>query len=226
MVEFFCGNPGSGKSLHSAQVIREALERGDLVISNFEINVDIIKKCKNKDCFKYFNNDMLFAPDIIIYTIIEFFKDKNNKNKKVYVLLDECQTMFDSRSWSVRGRKEWLNFFAQHRKYNTIKKFDNIHIILITQNIDTIDKRIRGLVEYRVEHTCITNIGNIGFLLKLFLRKNIFRANTYWNSQNSKNKIDGYFFTPKKKYFEIYNTLNTFNIVDKGVSDSGRSTIL
>ena len=44
MIYLYSGTPGSGKSLHTAQVILGHLFRGVPVICNFEINKEVVKR--------------------------------------------------------------------------------------------------------------------------------------------------------------------------------------
>ena len=37
------------------------------------------------------------------------FKDGQMVEKQTLVVIDECQTLFNSRSWNVKGRSDWIS---------------------------------------------------------------------------------------------------------------------
>lgn len=65
MIELYTGTPGSGKSLHAAHEIREALDKyrgaDKPVVTNFEVNTSNVKR---PQAFHYFDNDEI-TPDLL-----------------------------------------------------------------------------------------------------------------------------------------------------------------
>ena len=57
----FDGVPGSGKSLHLAREVVNALRKGKNVIANFDFNYDLVKPRKNKSLGQFIrvSNDEL-----------------------------------------------------------------------------------------------------------------------------------------------------------------------
>ena len=114
MIYLYSGTPGSGKSLHMARDIYHRLRQGGTVIANFDINVNKIPKCKGQ--FIYLDNEYLTPQNLIKFSAV-FFRDHKFKEGKLRVYLDECSILFNARDWNMNGRKEWLSFMSQHRKY-------------------------------------------------------------------------------------------------------------
>ena len=152
MIYLYSGTPGSGKSFHMAQDIYWWVKKGHTCIANFDINVNKIKKPKGQ--FIYLDN-MYLCPEILIKYSKVYFHDHDFKEGELRLYVDECQIIFNARSWNEKGRKEWLSFFSQHRKYG----YD---IFLVAQFDLMIDKQIRSLIEYEYVHRKLKNFGAWG----------------------------------------------------------------
>ena len=141
------GIPGSGKSLHLARDIFYDLngKKDRLVICNFPVNLSGLK---HPDRFFYIPNNEL-KPDKVIDLALSHFEGKCIKENDVCLYIDECQLLFNARSWNEEGRSDWLSFFSQHRKYG-------VFCVLIAQFDEMIDKQIRHLIEYEVLHRKVT----------------------------------------------------------------------
>lgn len=159
LIDLYTGTPGSGKSLHAAQVIRNRLIRGLPVIANFYFNTSKVRK---DDKFLPFY--MIDTLDITVGFLqdfaIDYWAGKKVKEDEITLVIDEAQLIFNAREWSRSGRMEWLSFFSQHRKYG-------YHIILCCQFDLMIDKQIRSLVEFQYVHRKVTNFGLKGFVVAL-----------------------------------------------------------
>lgn len=167
MIVLYTGTPGSGKSLHAAHDIREALNkiRGEdrPVIANFDVNTTSVKR---PQAFHYYPNHEL-TPDLVTSFCDDFWTHTRRHFSEDYVLLilDECSILFNSRMWSDKGRKgkndsrmDWLEFFSQHRKYG-------VKVILIAQSAKMIDNQFRMLTEYEINHRKVSNMGLFGALI-------------------------------------------------------------
>lgn len=199
MIFLYSGTPGSGKSLHQAKDIYFCLRRGKPCICNFDIDVTKIPKRKSE--FIFLDNEHLNPELLIKYSKVYFSKHKF-KEGAIRLYIDECQLLFNAREWQSYGRKEWLSFFTQHRKYG----YD---IFLIAQFDRMIDRQIRSLIEYEIIHRKASNFGTLGILLGFINGGDLFVAITMWYPL--KEKIDSSFFKANKKYYQLYDTLNTFN---------------
>lgn len=202
MIYLYSGTPGSGKSLHQAKDIYHWLRNGNCCICNFDIDVSKIPKCKGQ--FIYLDNEYL-TPETLIKFSIVYFHDHKFSEGKLRIYIDECQLLFNAREWNIKGRREWLSFFTQHRKYG----YD---VYLIAQFDRMIDRQIRSLIEYEVIHRKATNYGVLGMWIGLFF--DFFVAITVWYPM--KDKIGSDFFLAQKKYYQLYDTFNTFGTGTEG----------
>ena len=72
MIYLYSGTPGSGKSLHTARVIRNTLMFNKPVIANIPINTSL---CKHPDRFLCIPDAML-KPSALMEYSKEYFKDR------------------------------------------------------------------------------------------------------------------------------------------------------
>lgn len=200
MIYLYSGTPGSGKSLHQAMDIYYWVRAGHLCITNFEVDkYSIPSKYEPKQY--YVPNDNL-TPELLIQVSKLYFRDHKFKEGAIRVYIDECQLMFNAREWNTKGRKEWLSFFTQHRKYG----YD---IYLIAQFDRMVDRQIRSLIEYEVIHRKVKNFGKWGFIFNALAGGHLFVAVKVWYPM--KEKISSEYFKGNKRYFNIYNTFNAFD---------------
>lgn len=202
MICLYSGTPGSGKSLHIAERLFYLLNRKKdcVVICNFDIDID---NFKYPDRFILMENDLLNVSGLKSIAL-DFFKSHPRKEDSIFLFIDESQLLFNSRDWNSNGRKEWLSFFTQHRKYG-------YNIVLVAQFDLMIDKQIRSLIEYEMIHRKFTNFGFIGTLLKFLTFGDWFICVEHWYTINK--KTGDYIFRARKKYYSIYDTFKDFQQV-------------
>lgn len=201
MIEMFTGTPGSGKSLHTAQIMYYHLRSGRPCIANFDIRLDKVDK-KNPNRLNFIKKENWeITPRFLMEYAKSYWNGKRVKENEILLVLDECQVMFDSRTWMKSGRHEWISFFTQHRKYG-------YKIIMIVQFEGMIDKQIRTIIEYKVIHRKVSNFGFFGLIITLLAMGQTFVAVRMWAGINQ--KIDQDYFIAKKKYYEMYDTFNDF----------------
>lgn len=198
-ITLFSGTPGSGKSLHMAQMIYWRTRRKRFCIANFEVNKELI----NERYFKDVGNDLL-SPEVLQNIATDYF----SRNKKgveegsITLFIDECQLIFNARTWNDKDRKEWIRFFTQHRKLG-------FEIYLIAQFDYMIDKQIRSLIEYETKHRKLNNYGLFGRIAGLIvLKKPITVAVTYWYQM--KQRLSSQTFVGRRKYYQMYDTMKIF----------------
>ena len=187
-------------------------KKGKHVICNFEVNENFWKKkhCKkNKHTgetgiIQELNNDQL---------TIDFLMDFANKNhernargqikeKQTLLIIDECQTMFNSRSWNQKGRSEWVIFFTQHRKFGYT-------VILVSQHKDLIDKQIRHIFQHDYEHRNVKNFKLFGWFLALLCGGNLFFIPVKSMDTGKKDHTEIMFAS--KKYYKLYDSYKIFD---------------
>lgn len=216
------GKPRNGKSLHMAEIIYHNIRRGKNVIANFEINEPLVYKGRRVEKMGRFvyepneywlnnaykkNNSRYSYLDGLYNFALQFHKRNDRgqiKEHQTLLVIDECQVLFNSRSWNRKDRLEWATFFTQHGKYG----YD---VYLIVQDDMMIDKQIRAVLEYELEHRCINNYKLFGKLLGLLCGGKLFVCITKWYSKKGKDAhIASDFFIGRKKYYQFYDSYKIF----------------
>lgn len=201
MLQIYTGTPGSGKSLHLAKDIHFWLRLGINIIANFEINLDLIKRCKGK--FTYIETEKLTVNFLKNYALMNHdFKSK--KEFQTQIIIDEASDIFNCRDIRRRDRASWLLFFRQHRKY----RYD---VLLTTQDDKEIDRQIRNKIEEEIRHRKLNNYGFIGSMLSLlsFNKFKLFIAIKFWKGNHMRTGVD--YFIYRKKYGMLYDTFKLFS---------------
>lgn len=137
------------------------------------------------------------------------FHKRNYRNQiienQTLLVIDECQELFNSRSWNKKDRIEWCSFFRQHGKYG----YD---VYLISQDDNVIDKQIRAILQYEYEHRCVNNYKLIGKLLGFMSGGKLFVCIKRMYGIRSKDaKIKSTFFTGQPFFYEFYDSYKTFD---------------
>ncbi len=216
MITYFSGKPGSGKSVHTAMMIVRALRRGQNVIANFPFRDDLVRPRGRKpkgqfiyienSFFRSFNENKPYkCPTVCLERFADNFH-KTDRDGRMYesqtlLVFDECQRIWNSRTWQVPGRLEWLDFFSVHRHYG----FD---VYCISQFERQVDRQIREQFEYEINHKKINNFKFFGRILGFFCGGTLFVAVKRWYGVKSKkeSKISSQFFIGKKSIYCYYNT--------------------
>lgn len=238
MIYFYTGTPGSGKSLHMASEIYDAMWKGQNVIANFAINEDYFKDAKHPERLGKFiyvsNREWLtngYTDRVTVnpadggrlkgvipqghYTYLDglysYALQFHKRNKKglieehqTLLVLDECQELFNNRNWAKSDRLDWIAFFREHRKYG----YD---VYLISQDDKVIDKQVRNLLQYKVEHRSVKNYKLAGRLLAFLRGGELFVwILSNYQIRGKEARICSEFFTGKK-FYEFYNSYQTFH---------------
>lgn len=204
MISLYSGTPGSGKSLHASQVVRNHLKFYSNVIGTFHINKDCLFKNSKFD-YVYVNIYSLTPSFLVSYAKNNLVRKKKNKEGSFLLVIDEAQRIFNSRTWNNKDRNEWITFFAEHRHLG----YD---IILIAQNDRMLDRQIRALIEYDFIHRKITQFGLKGKLLSLLTGSFMYVKEWYPLHE----KIDSNFFRADKRLFNFYDTFEEFSSDEVG----------
>lgn len=206
MIDLFSGTPGSGKSLHAAEKIYDRLHFFKPVITNFPVNLDRVPGPVGHKGARFplwvKENDKL-TPEWLIDFSRKWFWDETPKEDSILLVIDEAQMIFNSRDWSVQGRKDWLSFFTQHRKFG-------YQVILIAQFDEMLDKQIRPVIEYEYIHRKLTNFGIKGFFLAFVMGGANHVCVKVWYPM--KEKVGQEFFRPKRRYYSMYDTYKHFSV--------------
>lgn len=213
MIQCLIGTPGSGKSLHLSRLILESLrpKSKKLVVTNVPINLDAVAPSA-RSRYVYVDNDRLSDARTLIAIAEDYWKNHTASNvddyeTRIQLYIDECQMLFNSRDWQKNSKNYWPTFFSVHRHYG-------FQIILVTQMLTSIDKQVRGVIEYYTIHRKVSNFGIPGFLLGLLFHGGLFVSVTCWAPVDE--KIYSSWFLYRKKYGELYNTHAMFGIAESG----------
>lgn len=199
MIEIYTGFVGSGKSYHAVKRgcrYADAPAGKGWVIANFPIapkkklaaKIPFLKKFV-KDPFNvprwiYKENDEMTV-DFLVRTAYE--KKFTEKEGSCLLILDEAGIMFNSRDWNVKPdeRKGWIKFLAQSRKLG----YD---VVFIAQDVRMLDRQIRSLAEYEVQHKKMNN----WFIFKLF-PWTVFACVSFWNGiRNIRGSLEMCIYVP------------------------------
>ncbi|MCL2456427.1 MAG: zonular occludens toxin domain-containing protein [Defluviitaleaceae bacterium] len=209
MVKFYSGTPGSGKSFHMAMEIWHELLKLRNVIST--VNIDAAKISKNG---KKKIGDFVFVP--IMDLNVEFLyryairNHKKGREGQTLLVIDECQIIFDTRTFQQKDRREWILFFSRHRHLG-------YNVILISQQDRMIDRQIRGMFEYEFKHRKANNFG-IAWILPF----TFFVCVQYW--YGNRLRIGAEFIRYRKKIAQIYDSYTMFDDYVKEYSEKVSAT--
>ena len=209
-VYFFSCKPGSGKSLHAAKMIDQWVRKGRNVIANFPVNDNFWAKKRRQD--KLGKVIMVTNEELLKYGIrglvgyaSQFHKrqpDGQMIEKQTLVIIDECQTIFNSRSWNTKGRSDWISMFTQHRKFG-------FEFLLISQDKVFVDKQIRAVFEWDYEHRNLKKFKTFGWLLSLVLGGNFFIVVVKSMSVGKKDHTEC--LGASKRYYKLYDSYRLFD---------------
>jgi len=177
MIEVFTGTPGSGKSLHATAegLQRIGQRKKNRVVANFPIT-------EGKNSHRWIFQAELTVQDLIKRSRNGFF----GKEDSCLLLIDEAASIFNARDWNdaKNNRREWLDFFAQHRKLG-------YEIIMVSIDIKMLDKQIRSVCESQVKHVKLKN----HWAFK-WLPWPVFLTSRYWLAGAFRGKIGTFIYKP------------------------------
>lgn len=144
-----------------------------------------------------------------LYRFALQFHKRNSKGQiiegQTILVLDECQELFNPRSWNRKDRLSWCSFFREHRKYG-------YEVYLISQDDNVIDKQIRSILQYEYLHRCVNNYKLFGRLLGIMAGGKLFVCIKRMYGVKSKDaKVKSTFFTGQRKYYDFYDSYATFS---------------
>lgn len=207
VIKLLTGFIGSGKSYAAVKVgtsIADAPLGKKYVIANFPIKpkkkmfARFRKEKFNNPRWIYKTNEEL-TPEYLIEMSIKH--GWNKKESSCLVIFDEAGIPFNSRSWNDKSRLEWIKFLTQSRKFG----YD---FYFITQDGKMMDKQIRALCEFEVQHKKLNNM--IYFKWLSLFRITLFAGVAFWNGlRNEKGMLSLYFY--RKSVADRYDTLNLFD---------------
>lgn len=157
-VYFVTGKLGAGKSLVAVARIKDRLFKGLPVATNLNINLAhmVGRNMRNTRLYR--------IPDKPSYEDLVFIGVGNktyDEEKNGLLVLDECGTWFNSRSWADKSRQDVINWFLHARKLGW-------DIIFLVQDMNIVDKQARLALAEHVVYCRRTDRANIPFIGSLF----------------------------------------------------------
>jgi len=131
-VYFVTGKLGSGKSLVCVGKIQDYLHQKRRVATNLDIYTDKLMSRKNKQ-------PIIRLPDKprpVDLINLGYGTDKVDEDTNGLIVLDECGTWLNSRTWNDPERAGFVDWMLHARKYGW-------DILFIIQDISIVDKQIR-----------------------------------------------------------------------------------
>lgn len=150
MIIGFTGTPGSGKSYEAVKKVLDNLRMGRVVYTNIEGMDDptcqeTIKALSSMDDYEFSQRFYFLAP----HEIREFWK---HCKRGSLIVIDEVHKYFNSRDWQSDSNKEFGNWASTHRH-------EGYDVVLLTQDMEKVDKAVRSLVEWTYEFRKINYFG-------------------------------------------------------------------
>lgn len=167
-VYFVTGKLGSGKTLCCIGKMQDYIDEGRRVATNIDLNLDKLCGRWNKTA------DVMRVPDKPDIADLEMIGlgydgDYLGEEHNGALLLDECGTWFNSRSWNDKGRQALIDWFIHARK----NRWD---LYFLVQDISVVDKQARVILAEHVVYCKRTDrlkIPILGFLFKYFTGKRL-----------------------------------------------------
>lgn len=150
MIIGFVGTPGSGKSYEAVCKLLDNLQLGRVVYTNIsgldsDSAREAIKAKTGLSDLQLFEQLQVMS-DIQAKTFWDIVPDG------CLIMLDECHKLFSNRNWQSEENKLFTEWASTHRH----KGFD---LVLITQDIEKIDKHARSLIEWTYFFRKINHFG-------------------------------------------------------------------
>lgn len=207
-VYFITGKLGGGKSLCAVGRIRDYLNKGSVVATNLNIKIENLLPTSAKNSVVYRIPDKPCLRDL---EAIGIGNSSYDESKNGLLVLDECGTWFNSRSWADKDRQDIINWFLHARK----KGWD---ILFIIQDLSIVDKQARlALAEHvvycrRLDRLSVPFIGPLFKMItgsRLTLPQSHLAIVKYGDSQTSLT-VDRWLYRGKNLY-QAYDTKQIFS---------------
>lgn len=202
------GKLGAGKSLAAVDRIQRYLFEGRKVATNLNIYPEHLVSCWNKTAEIY---RVPNKPTIEDLESLPLGHDENGPNdaRNGALVLDECGTWFNSRTWNDKGRAALLDWCRHARK----KRWD---IYFIIQDVNVMDSQARDSFAEHVVYCRRLDrlpIPIISMIERFPLPKFHMAIVRYGDRENSL-IVDRWFYTGKSLY-KAYDTEQQFSANDE-----------
>ena len=202
MIIGYVGTPGSGKSYEAVKKILDNLKTGRVVITNIDgISGDRqrehIKAKTGLDDYQL-HNQLHYLDN----EQIKSFWDYAVKLPGALIVIDEVHKLFSNREWQTEKNKAFTEWSSTHRH-------GGYDVLLITQDIEKVDKHERSLIEWTYFFRKINYFG------KLVQMK--YRRFTYDDDNHFGKAIAEETFSYDKSIFPCYNSYDSAETEELGI---------
>ena len=207
-VYFLTGKLGAGKTLAAVGRIRDYLIQGRPVATNLDIDLVKLVGPKAKSPVLYRLPD---KPSLVDFETIGKGNTSYDESRNGLIVLDECGTWFNSRTWGDKERQSIINWFLHARKLGW-------DLIFIVQSIAIVDKQARlTLAEHvvycrRLDKVTIPFVSSIWKLLfdKPLRLPQIHMAIVKYGDQPTSLTVDKWWYLGRDLY-PAYDTKQAFS---------------
>ena len=167
MIVFYVGTPGSGKSYEAVRKIVDNLRLGRVVCTNIDgmespqcqeylknlLDMDdytfrrLFRHLSSDQVRRFWNTekiiDLQYQHDVEgdVFQDLVIEKDELICPQGSLIVIDEAHRYFNARDWQAKSNRELADWASTHRHLG----YD---LILITQDIDKVEKQVRTLTEW------------------------------------------------------------------------------
>jgi len=167
MIITFAGTPGSGKSYDTVKKILDNLRLGRKVYTNVDglddpVCREHIKIYTGLDDYQLGTQLFFLSPDLavkfwqseVVNKGTEFETEQLICEKGSMVVLDEVHKLFNCRDWQTEKNRGFADWASTHRH-------DGYDVLLVTQDLEKVDKQVRSLVEWTYVYRKINFLGSL-----------------------------------------------------------------
>ena len=203
MIYAFVGTPGSGKSYDAVKKILDNVKKGTRVYTNIEG----LDQDEQREFIKiYAGLDDAQLSERLVYVsnkdMLRFWEFAEHNS---LIVIDEVHRLFSNRAWDSASNKSFADWASVHRHYG-------FNVVLITQDIEKVDKHVRSLVEWSYYYRKVNFFGS--------LVSNRYLRYTYSGDDHHGQSIAKEIKPYEKHVFRCYKSFDAKDITESGIMQS------
>ena len=152
MIIGFAGTPGSGKSYEAIKKILDNLK----LLRKVYTNIDGLQDPEKREMIKFYTglDDFELQTNLIHFTDEEMQTFWDKVDEGALIVIDEVHRLFSNRDWNTTTNRRFTDWASTHRHYG----YD---VVLITQDMEKVDKHARSLLEWTYFFRKINQFGGL-----------------------------------------------------------------
>lgn len=201
MIIGFVGTPGSGKTYDAVKKILDNLKLGRKVVTN-------IDGLDNEKCREYIKtyaglDDYQLGSRLIHVSNEKMQHISTFAENGSMIVIDEVHRLFSNRDWQTEKNKVFVEWASVHRH-------QGIDIVLVTQDLEKIDKHARSLIEWSYFYRKVNFFGS--------LVSNKYLRYTYSGDDHNSKPLAKNMLPYDHKVFRCYKSYVSSDIKEIGVT--------